>query len=135
MNTRFRQAVDAALADSPEHGGAVPPERTPVEYHELSKEQYIGGVYLREFLRSPQTELRSVEKFTAALMEAHLVHAPDGDGVKKLGPICAATLTTVTLHPEMAVCMHSCRSIRIASPHMIGCMRPYCAVMLGVRFV
>ncbi len=107
MNTRFRQAVDAALA---EHGGAVPPERTPLEYHELSKEQYIGGVYLREFLRAPQTELRSVEKFTAALMEAHLVHAADGDGVKKLGPICAATLTAVTLHPEMAVSVHFCRS-------------------------
>ena len=102
MNTRFREAVDVALAQSPQQAGAYP----TVEYPELSKEQYIGGVYLREFLRAPQSELRSVEKFVAALMEAHLVHAADSDGVKQLGPICAATLTTVTLHPEMAVCGH-----------------------------
>jgi len=103
MNTRFRQAIGAALAKTTQEEGAVRPERSKVEYHELSNEQYIGGVYLREYLRAPQSDLRSIEKFVHQLMEAHLVHAVDINGVKKLGPICAATLTAVTLHPEMAV--------------------------------
>lgn len=106
MNTSFREAINVALVASPQATGTLPPERPKVEYPELSKDQYIGGVYLREFLRVPHSELQSVEKFAAALMEAHLVHAVDSDGVKKLGPICAATLTAVTLHPEMAVCSH-----------------------------
>ena len=43
----------------------------PVGYDELSKEQYIGGVYLREFLRAPQSQLRSTEKFVEVRSQAN----------------------------------------------------------------
>jgi len=45
--------------------------RVPVGYDELSKEQYIGGVYLREFLRAPQSQLRSTEKFVEVRSQAN----------------------------------------------------------------
>ena len=64
-----------------------------VKYDNLAEEMFIGGIYIRLFLKNPQYNLRRPEKFVEALLTAHEQLARMEGMAKDLGFVCTCMLT------------------------------------------
>ena len=111
MASQFRGAVtrhvEELVTQQQEDLDAVPEIKQgqpAVEFDKLVDEMFVGGVYIRLFLKNPQYALRKPEKFIEALFAEHeRLGALDGDAfAKDLGFVCTCILTLLKVRTTLA---------------------------------
>ena len=110
MALLFRQAVSGqleSLYDAQLHDSGAKPEldeEYAVDYEVLEDEMFIGGIYVRLFLKNPQYNIRKPEKFIEALFAAHEALACADGMAKDLGYICTCIITVLKI--RVLLCDH-----------------------------
>eukprot|EP01050_Picozoa_sp_SAG11_P000200 SAG11_NODE_4_length_33019_cov_28.098909_27_plen_1292_part_00 len=110
MAMQFRQAVSDQLEQlytSQVADWKAKPELDEmfgVDYEVLEDEMYVGGIYVRLFLKNPQYNIRKPEKFVEALFAAHEALACAEGMAKDLGYICTCIITVLKV--RVPLCDH-----------------------------
>eukprot|EP01051_Picozoa_sp_SAG22_P015756 SAG22_NODE_2109_length_3004_cov_2.193804_2_plen_837_part_00 len=110
MALQFRQAVTGQLEtlyDTQLHSWEAKPEldeEYAVDYAVLEDEMFVGGIYVRLFLKNPQYNIRKPEKFIEALFAAHEALACADGMAKDLGFICTCIITVLKV--RVLLCDH-----------------------------
>ena len=74
----------------------APPEDYRIQFEGLSSELYVGGVYVRLFLKNPGFPLREPKVFLEGLLKAYLTDIAAGNAGDR--PLLLVCIPRSTLH-------------------------------------